>query len=192
MNTKINSLFLVGMITTSILATQFTFAAGEEGTIEANRLANRKEYKDMKRSMHNIQLDKERIVNYKAELKADRKADKVIETHTNKKELRKAKADLRRDKKYLRIDERDLAADQWTAIAVQRHEKKAVTKQLRHAKCQLKKDLRKGNASAFKKDAATVQALYDKREVEKQQTVALKEDVYEFFALLDQEIEEVV
>jgi hypothetical protein len=37
-----------------------------------------------------------------------------------------------------------------------------------------------------------VQALYEKRELEKQQSVALKEDVYEFFVLLDDEIDEVV
>ena len=193
MNTKINSLFLVGTITASILSTQFAFAGGEEkAAIENNRLANRKEYKDMKRSLNNIQKDKERIVYYKAELKENRKADKVIETHMSKKEIRKAKADLRRDKKYLRIDKRDLAADQWTAIKAQEQEKKAVKKELRHAKCSVRKDLRKEDAAAFKKDSARVETLYAQLQTEKNQSVALKEDVYEFFTLLDEEIEDVV
>lgn len=193
MNTKINSLFLVGTITASILSTQFAFAGGEEkAAIESNRLANRKEYKDMKRSLNNIQKDKERIVYYKAEWKENRKADKEIETHMSKKEYRKAKADLRRDKKYLRIDKRDLAADQWTAIKAQDHEKKAVKKELRHAKCKVRKDLRKEDAAAFKTDSARVETLYAQLQTEKNQSVALKEDVYEFFTLLDEEIDEVV
>lgn len=193
MNTKINSLFLVGTITASILSTQFAFAGGEEkAAIEKNRLANTKEYKDMKRSLNNIQKDKERIVYYKSEWKESRKADKAIQTQSNKKELRKAKADLRRDKKYLRIDKRDLAADQWTAIKTQQHEKKAVKKELRHAKCAVRKDLRKEDAAAFRKDSARVDTLYAQLQTEKNQSVALKEDTYEFFALLDEEIDDVV
>lgn len=195
MKTKVNSLFLVGMITTSIFATQFAIAGEDEGntkTLENHRLSNRKEYKDMKRSMHNIELDKERIVYHKAELKANREADKVIETHMSKKELRKAKADLRRDKKYLRIDRRDLASDQWVAIKAQDQEKKLAKKEVRKAKCEVRKDLRTGDTAEFKADSAKLQALYEKRDAEKQESVALKEDVYEFFVLLDEEIEDVV
>ncbi len=195
MKTKVNSLFLVGMITASILATPVAIAAGDEGdtkTIENHRLSNRKEYKDMKRSMHNIELDRERIVFHKAELKKNREADKVIESHMSKKEILKAKADLRRDKKYLRIDRRDLAKDQWVAIKEQDQEKKIAKKEVRKAKCEVRKDLRKGDAAEFKADSAKLQALYEKRDAEKEQSVALKEDVYEFFVLLDEEIEDVV
>lgn len=195
MKTKVNSLFLVGMITASIFATQFAIAGEDEGNAKAldnHRLSSRKEYKDMKRSMHNIELDKERIVFHKAELKANREADKVIETHMSKKELRKAKADLRRDKKYLRIDRRDLASDQWVAIKAQDQEKKVAKKEVRKAKCEVRKDLRKGDTAEFKADSAKLQALYEKRDAEKQESVALKEDVYEFFVLLDEEIEDVV
>lgn len=195
MKTKVNSLFLVGMITASILAAPVAIAAGDEGdtkTIENHRLSNRKEYKDMKRSMHNIELDRERIVFHKAELKKNREADKVIESHMSKKEILKAKADLRRDKKYLRIDRRDLAKDQWVAIKEQDQEKKIAKKEVRKAKCEVRKDLRKGDAAEFKADSAKLQALYEKRDAEKEQSVALKEDVYEFFVLLDEEIEDVV
>jgi hypothetical protein len=195
MKTKVNSLFLVGMITASILAAPVAIAAGDEGdtkTIENHRLSNRKEYKDMKRSMHNIELDRERIVFHKAELKKNREADKVIESHMSKKEIQKAKADLRRDKKYLRIDRRDLAKDQWVAIRTQDQEKKVAKKEVRKAKCEVRKDLRKGDTAEFKADSAKLQALYEKRDAEKQQSVALKEDVYEFFVLLDEEIEDVV
>ncbi len=195
MKTKVNSLFLVGMITASILAAPVAIAAGDEGdtkTIENHRLSNRKEYKDMKRSMHNIELDRERIVFHKAELKKNRDADKTIESHMSKKELQKAKADLRRDKKYLRIDRRDLAKDQWVAIRTQDQEKKVAKKEVRKAKCEVRKDLRKGDTAEFKADSAKLQALYEKRDAEKEQSVALKEDVYEFFVLLDEEIEDVV
>lgn len=192
MKTKMNSLFLVGMITASILANDVALAGEGDKKIENHRLSNRKEYKDMKRSMNNIEKDRERIVFHKAEFKKNKEAGLVIESHMSKKEIRKAKADLRRDKKYLRIDKRDLAADQWTAIKTQDQEKRQAKKELRVAKREVRKDLRKGDALEFKYDSARVQELYDKKELEKQQSVALKEDVYEFFVLLDEEIEEVV
>lgn len=192
MKATLNSLFLVGMISASTIATQFAFAGDGEKKIEDHRLANRKEYKDMKRSMSNIQKDRERIVFNKAELKKKKEAGLIIESHMCKKEIRKAKADLRRDKKYLRIDHRDLAADQWTAIKTQDQEKRQAKKELRVAKREVRKDLRKGNAAEFKADSLRLQALYDKKDQEKQESIALKEDVYEFFVLLDEEIDEVV
>ena|SRR6218665_1184610 len=192
MKANLRNLFLVGMISASTIATQLAFAGDGDKKIEEHRLANRKEYKDMKRSMSNITKDRERIVFHKAEFKKNKEAGLVIESHMSKKEIRKAKADLRRDKKYLRIDKRDLAADQWTAIKAQDQEKRAAKKELRVAKREVRKDLRKGDALEFQYDSAKLQALYQKRDLEKEQSVALKEDVYEFFVLLDEEIEEVV
>ena len=65
-------------------------------------------------------------------------------------------------------------------------------KELRHAKCAVRKDLRKEDAAAFRKDSARVDTLYAQLQTEKNQSVALKEDTYEFFALLDEEIDDVV
>jgi len=192
MKANLKNLFLVGMIGASTIATQFAFAGEGDKQIDAHRLANRKEYKDMKRSMSNIQNDRERIVFHKAEFKKNKKAGLTIEKHMSKKELRKARADLRRDKRYLRIDHRDLAADQWTAIKAQDREKCEAKKELRVAKREVRRDLRKGDEIEFAYDSAKLQALYAKRDLEQQQSVALKEDVYEFFVLLDEEIEEVV
>jgi len=192
MKATFKSLFLVGMISAGTIATQFAFAGDGDKKIEEHRLANRKEYKDMKRSMSNIQKDRERIVFHKSELKKNKEAGLKIESHMSKKEIRKAKADLRRDKKYLRIDKRDLAADQWVAIKAQDREKCQAKKDLRVAKREVRRDLRKGDAVEFAYDSARVQELYAKRDLEKQQSVALKEDVYEFFVLLDDEIDEVV
>lgn len=195
---NLKNLFLVGMITASCVGTQ-TYAREKDketpkntNAIENNRLANRKEYKDMKATISRIEKDRERIVFHKEELKKNKEADLKIESHMCKKEIRKAKADLKRDKKYLRIDQADLASDQWVAIQQANKEKRTAKKELRHAKCAVRKDLRKGDAAALKTDAARVQALYQIKEREKEENLALKEEVFEFFALLDEKIAEVV
>ncbi len=195
MEMKWKGLVLIGMIMANTIGV--TAYAGEKDkedakAIEQNRLSNRKEYKDMKRTMTRIQEDKERIVFHKEALKKNRDAKLKIESHMSKKELKKAKADLRRDKKYLRIDKNDLASDQWVAIQQANHEKRWAKKELCKAKRDVRKDLRKGDAAAFKADSLRVAALYDIREREKAENVALKEEVFEFFALLDEEIAQTV
>jgi len=195
MEMKWKGLVLIGMIMANTISV--TAYAGEKEkesakTIEQNRLANRKEYKDMKKTMTRIQQDKERILFHKEALKKNRDAKLKIESHMSKKELKKAKADLRRDKKYLCIDKKDLESDQWVAIQQANHEKRWAKKELRQAKRDVRKDLRKEDAAAFKADSLRVAALYDIREREKLENVALKEEVFEFFALLDEEIAQTV
>lgn len=191
---KINwkNLFLVGMITAGLTGTVQTFASDNDGSISGNRFLTRKEYKDMKVSMSKITKDKTRIASLKEQLKADKKGSDAVQTHMTRKALRKAKADLKHDKKYLRIDKRDLMADQWTAIQSANQEKRQAKKELRQAKRQLKKDIRNNDAVAIAKDSKRVEQLCAKKDQEVAASEALKDDVYEFFVYLDDEISEVV
>jgi hypothetical protein len=107
----------------------------------------------------------------------------------SKKELRKAKADLRHDKKYLKIDRKDLKSDQKVAIKEQKKDIRAVKKELRKAKWELQKDLWFGNSTEIELDADHVTFLSEKLEKEKNETLALENDVDEFFAYLDDEID---
>lgn len=195
MEMKWKGLVLIGMIMANTIG-GYAYAGDKEKesakAIEQHRLANRKEYKDMKNTMARIQKDKERIAFHKEALKKNRDAKLKIESHMSKKELKKAKADLRRDKKYLHIDKNDLASDQWVAIQQANDEKRWAKKELREAKRDVRKDLRKGDAVAFKADSLRVAALYDIRDREKAENVALKEEVFEFFVLLDEEIAQTV
>jgi hypothetical protein len=189
---KIRNLFAIGTIVMGMIATTPSFAGNTEGSIDGNRYLNRKEYKDMKATMTRIERDQERIAFHKAEFKKNREAGLVIESHMSKKEIRKAQADLKRDKKYLRIDKCDLQADQATAVHQANVERNAVAKELRVAKKELRKDVRQGNTTELKADAALVETLTLKKELKTQQSEALKDDVYAFFIYLDDEINEVV
>lgn len=189
---KLKNLFMIGTMVAGLLATTPSFAADDKGSIEGNRYLNRKEYKDMKATMSRIERDRERIAFHKAEFKKNKEAGLAIESHMSKKELRKAQADLKRDKKYLRIDKCDLQADQATAIHQANLERKAVKKELRLAKKELRKDIRQGNTADLKSDVALVETLTLKEEVKEKQAEALKDEVYAFFIYLDDEISEVV
>lgn len=189
---KLKNLFLIGMITTGLMAATPSFAGNTEGSIEGNRFLHRKEYKDMKATMSRIEKDRERIAFHKAEFKKNKEADLVIESHMSKKELRKAKADLKRDKKYLRIDKRDLQSDQNEAIRQSNEDRREVKKELRSAKKELRKDTRQGNTADLKKDVAQIEYLTLKKELKTKQSEALKDDVYAFFIYLDDEISDVV
>ena len=190
---KMRNLLLIGMIAMGTMGTGTVFAKDKETpSIEGNRLANRKEYKDMKSTLKRIEDDKARIVYHKDQLKINRESDQVIQAHMSKKELRKAKADLRRDKKYLRIDKRDLKNDQAVAIADKKMEERRLKKELRQAKRELRKDTRKENVADLEADIEKVALIIWKLEKEGKETAALEEDVDEFFAYLETEIEEVV
>src|SRR5690606_684611 len=143
---------------------------------------NRKEYKDMKHTLSNIENDKIRIEFYKAELKANRKADLAIPTHMSKKELRKAKADLRRDKKYLKIDRKDLKSDQNVAICDAKKAERSTKQDLRQAKRELRRDLMFNRTEELTADVQAVQRLESKLEQQENQTAWIKEDADEFFA----------
>ena len=193
---KARNLLLVGLISTGLFGFESTsFAFGKKDktpiSIEGNRLENRKEYKDMKHTLSHIKNDQIRIDFYKSELKANRKADLVIPAHMSKKELRKAKADLRRDKKYLRIDRRDLKLDQNVAINDAKTEERAAKKGLRQAKFELRKDLMLGHTAELTDDAKRVQSWEAKVAKQKNKTAWIKQDVDEFFAYLDKEIDNV-
>lgn len=190
--TNWKNLFLVGMIITGITATTQTLAAENDGSIAGNRYLNRKEYKDMKVSMAKIKSDKEKIADLKTQLKSDKKGDDAIQIHMTRKALRKAKADLKHHKRYLRIDKRDLQADQWTAIREANKEKRQAKLELWKAKRQLKKDLRKDDSAAIQRDTKKVEKLEAKKNQEVAESEALKDDVYEFFVYLDDEINGVV
>lgn len=195
-NLKARNLLLVGLISTGLFGFESTsFAFGKKDkepiSIDGNRLENRKEYKDMKHTLSHIENDKIRIDFYKAELKANRKADLVIPTHMSKKELRKAKADLRHDKKYLRIDKRDLKSDQNVAICDAKQDERAAKKDLRQAKRELRSDLFFGRTDELTADAELVQALEAKVLKQENETALIKEDADEFFAYLENEIDTV-
>lgn len=190
--TNWKNLFLVGMIITGITVTTQTFAADNNGSIAGNRYLNSSEYKDMKVSMAKIKNDKEKIAELKDLLKADKKKDDVIQIHKTCKALRKAKADLKHHKRYLRIDKCNLQADQWTAIREANKEKRQAKLELWKAKRQLKKDLRKDDSAAIQRDTNKVEKLEAKKNQEVAESQALKDDVYEFFVYLDEEINGVV
>ncbi len=190
--TNWKNLFLVGMIITGITVTTKTFAADNNGSIAGNRYLNSSEYKDMKVSMAKIKNDQEKIAELKDLLKADKKKDDVIQIHKTRKALRKAKADLKHHKCYLRIDKRNLQADQWTAIREANKEKRQAKLELWKAKRQLKKDLRKDDSAAIQRDTKKVEKLEAKKNLQVSESEALKDDVYEFFVYLDNEINGVV
>lgn len=194
-NLKARNLLLIGLISTGLFGFESTsFAFGKKdkapASIDGNRLENRKEYKDMKSTLAHIENDQTRIEFYKAELKANRKADLAIETHMSKKELKKAKADLKRDKKYLKIDRRDLKSDQQVAICDAKKSERATKKDLRQAKRELRRDLLFNRSDELTADAEAIQNLESKLEKQENHTAWIKEDVDEFFAYLDEEIDE--
>jgi hypothetical protein len=186
------NLLVIGIIATSITGTTQALAADTHGSIEENRFYTRKEYKDMKKSMYHITNDKKRIETLKSKLKADKKNSDATRIHATRKELRKAKADLKRNKTYLKIDKRDWMVDQWAAIHQANVEKRQVKKDLRQAKRTLRKDIRNDNDAAIARDLKRVEELTAKKNEEIADSEALKNDVYEFFVFLDNEIDQVV
>lgn len=190
---KMRNLLLVGMIALGTVGASSVFAGDKESpSIEGNRLANRKEYKDIKNTLSRIEDDQARIAYHKEQLKINKENDQAIQAHMSKKEIRKAKADLRRDKKYLRIDKHDLKSDQALAIDDQKKEERELKKDLRHAKRELRKDTRQENVADLEADIENVALIIWKLEQEDKETAALEEDVDEFFAYLETEIEDVV
>ncbi|MCT4560743.1 MAG: hypothetical protein N4A41_05125 [Crocinitomicaceae bacterium] len=195
---KLRNWMLVGMISFGMVGSGFSMdlpffkKEKEVESLKGNRLQNRKEYKDMQVTMTRIQKDKERIAYHKKQLKLNKEANKTIPAHMSKKEVRKAKADLRRDKKYLRIDRRDLKADQKVAIRQAKKQERECAQGLREAKRQLRKDLRQNNTEKLQADAYKVDYYLWKKEQMGQSTASLETDVDEFFAFLDEEIDEVV
>lgn len=190
---KAKTWMLVGLISVGLMGTGFSFEKDKEvKSIEGNRLANRKEYKDMKLTMSRIDNDQARLLKHKSELKANKKADLVIAAHMSKKEVKKAKADLRRDKKYLRIDRKDLKSDQRVALKEAKKNERVIAKELREAKATLRKDLRKGNTAQLTADAQKVDYLTWKKDQAALSTARLEKDVDDFFAYLDDEIDETV
>lgn len=189
-NNKINSWLFIGMITIGSLATSTALAGNIEGkSIDENRLSTRKEYKDMKATLNRISDDQKRIDFHKAALKTNKQNGLVIESHMSKKELLKAKADLRRDKKFLKIDRKDLKNDQKVAIKAKRKAVCEDKKNLRSAKSELRKDLRQGNVSELDGDVEQIQIYTKVVESHQQESAKLEDDVDDFFALLDEEID---
>lgn len=187
---KIMSIALTALMTTGLMGVQATFAGEGEPKLKGNHLQNRVEYKDMKATMSRIDQDQARIEKYKAELKANREADDRIAIHMSKKNLKKAKADLKGDKKHLRIDRRDLKKDQQVAIISAHIQAYETWQELKEAKRKLRKDLRQDNASELAADIQRIETLTKQLEKEDQKTIALEQDVEEFFAYLDEEIDE--
>lgn len=188
---------LVGMMSVGLVGSGFSFdlpfnKKEEVKTLKGNRLQTRKEYKDMRNTLSRIQEDQERIAYHKEQFKKNKEADKTIPAHMSKKEVRKAKADLRRDKKYLRIDRRDLKSDQKVAIRDAKAEERECAQELRAAKRELRKDLRKNDTEKLQADALKVDYYLWKKEQKGQETASLESDVHEFFAYLDDEIDDVV
>lgn len=196
-NLKARNLLLIGLISTGLFgfeSTSFAFGKKDKSptSIDGNRLENRKEYKDMKKTLANIENDQIRIEFYKAELKANKDANLAIQTHMSRKELRKAKADLQRDKKYLKIDRRDLKADQQVAICDAKKSERTTKKELRQAKSDLRRDLMFNRTDELTADVEAIQNLEAKLEKQENHTAWIKEDVDEFFAYLDEEIDETI
>ena len=188
---KTKELLLGALLMTGIACSPAAFAGEKEKpSLEGNQLKNRTEYKSMLKTMERIEKDQARIEFYKAELKANKEAGKVIPAHMSKKELKKAKADLKRDKKHLKIDKRDLKKDQRYAIFKAENRAFYAKCDLRAAKRKLRRDLRKGNIDQLDADLAEVKRL--EKEVNKKEEIAsnLEEDVDEFFAYLEDEIDE--
>lgn len=180
---------LVGMISFGVMNTGFSFDKKDAKSLEGNRLKNRKEYRDMKNTMSRIEDDKARIALHKKELKENKEAELAIEAHMSKKELRKAKADLKRDKKYLKTDRKDLKADQRVAIKEAKAVEKECAKDLRLAKRELRKDIRQENTAEIESSAQRVEYLLSVKDELNNETVSLEQDVDDFFAYLDDEIE---
>lgn len=180
---------LVGMISFGVMNTGFSFDKKDAKSLEGNRLKNRKEYRDMKNTMSRIEDDKARIALHKKELKENKEAELAIEAHMSKKELRKAKADLKRDKKYLKTDRKDLKADQRVAIKEAKKVEKECAKDLRLAKRELRKDIRQENTAEIESSAQRVEYLLSVKDELNNETASLEQDVDDFFAYLDDEIE---
>ena len=190
---KMRNWLLVGMMAIGTVGVSSVFANDKETpSIEGNRLANRKEYKDIKNTLIRIEDDQKRIAYHREQLKLNKKGDLVIQAHMSKKEVRKAKADLRRDKKHLRIDKRDLKSDQAVAIHDQKKTERELKKELRVAKRELRKDTRQENVEDLEADIEKVALIIWKLEKQDKETAALEEDVNEFFAYLETEIDQVV
>lgn len=193
---KKKSLLLIALISTGVIGFETSAIAKEKEktptSLEGNRLKNRKEYKDMKNLLVKITQDKESIAFHKAELKENRKTGKKIPAHISKKELRKAKADLKRDKKHLRINKQDLRSDQIVAYYEAKKSEFSTKKELRQAKRELKKDIRQNNTAEIDGDLKRIEALKAQAAKEGEFAEVVKDDAFEFFAYLDDEIDQVV
>ena len=191
---RLSRCLLAGLLafTATFGAGKAVAAEGESKSIEGNRLSNRREYREMKKTMDRIVDDKSRIAMHKEAYKANKKSDLVIAAHMSKKEMRKAKADLKRDKRHLKIDRRDLKSDQKVALKEFKSAERECSKELREAKRELRRDLRKGNTAELTADAQRVDYLTWKKQKLSNETASLEEDVDEFFAYLDDEIDQVV
>lgn len=173
------------MLAMSMMFVAPVFAEEEKNvTLEDNQLANRIEFKDMNRSLNRIDRDLDRIETFKAELKANRKADDDIAVHMSKKELWKARADLRRDRRHLRIDKRDLRRDQRYHLNEIREAKWDTKCELWKEKRALRKAIRQEDEALIQKKAERVMNLeYEVVELEKKKE-DLKEDVDELFSYI--------
>ncbi len=191
MKNQMKNMALAAVLTTGLFgSTVFAGEGNEKPSIENNRLKNRVEYQDMQQAMNVIDAKQASIEALKAEKKIHRDEDNTIALHMTKKELRKARVDLLRARAYLRIDKHDLKQDQKVAIAEQKQEIKEAKKELRKAKREMRKSKRKKNLDQYAKNTDQVAHLEQVVESKTQSAEAYEEDVDEFFAYLDVEIDE--
>ncbi|MBU2019681.1 MAG: hypothetical protein KJ941_08550 [Bacteroidetes bacterium] len=162
---KIKKWLLLGVMATGILGTGISIAKeGLSLSFDNNPFSQMKSKSEDSKANTASQDATTKKASDVLNLKMDEQSIPENATELSKKELRKAKADLKKEKKQLKMERKFHKTENKLAFQVAKRAKKSCSKDLRIAKRELRKDLRKGNASELTSLAQRIDYLTWKKQ----------------------------
>jgi hypothetical protein len=187
METIFKRFVVAGMVMTSIALGNPVLAIKDKDMLN-NPLMQTKEHHSIQAHLRNIEIEKTKINALKGEIKEWKSEKYEAGLQQSRIELKQAKADLKCEKAYLKADKKVLLENRGMAIEKQRQERRNAKYALMEAKCQLRKDMRKGNTEKLEADAKLVDELTRKANTSKEEEFTMREERNEYVLFINKEI----
>jgi hypothetical protein len=188
METTFKRFVIAGMVMTGMAIGNSAAAADKD--IHSMPLTETRQHKNIQTHINAIQTNESRIDMLKDKIKTYKKADDDAALLMARHNMRLAKADLKHEKAYLKADKKALLDARGEEIDRQQNAKKDAKRALKDARCELKKDLRKGNTAELEADAKRVKELTRQYDALAESEFTMRQERNEYVLMINEEIRE--